>query len=188
MCYREYRKKQHRHSQLALEETSRRNTALASIYGSSQTVQSDAASARCTDIPRRGGKTENVRLTRPNADDEAERASVSSTTSPSECLHDAYQQAATNPYTRTTSSAHAEGFGLGIFSIATDDGEEDGSTVSTARAVQISPVNSATHLNKLKLFEIPRPSHVTADTQAATPGKAEESSFEDISHSLKDQS
>ncbi|RYP57109.1 hypothetical protein DL769_009694 [Monosporascus sp. CRB-8-3] len=165
---------------------SRRNTALASIYGSSQTGQSDAASAHCKDIPQREGKTENVRLTCHNADVEAEGATVSGTTSPSKHLHDAYQQTANNPYSCTVSSAHAEGFGLGIFSIATNDGEEAGSSVSTARALPISPVNSATQLSKPKLVEIPRPSQVTADTQAGTPGKAKESSFEDISHALKD--
>ncbi|RYP93203.1 hypothetical protein DL770_000678 [Monosporascus sp. CRB-9-2] len=186
MWYHEYRKKQHRHRQLAVEETSRRNAAVASIYGSSQTAQSYAASARCKDIPQRDGKTETVRLTRPSTDVEAERVSVSSAKSPSKYLHDAYHQTANKPYTRTVSSAHAEGFGLGIFSIATDDDEEEGSTISTARAMQISPVNSATQLNKPKLFEIPWPNQVTADTQAATPGNAKESSLEDISHSLKD--
>ncbi|RYP32598.1 hypothetical protein DL767_005103 [Monosporascus sp. MG133] len=185
MWYREYRKKQHRHRQRALEEKSRRNTALASIYGSSQNVQSYAASARCKDISQREGKTENVRLTRPNANVEAEIASVSSTTSPSKRLHDAYQQTANNNYTRTVLSVQAEGFGLGIISIVADDDEEDGSTVSTARAVPISPVNSATQLNKPRLFEILRPSQVTADTQAGTLEKAKESSFEDISHALK---
>ncbi|RYO88872.1 hypothetical protein DL763_005835 [Monosporascus cannonballus] len=188
LWYHEYRKKQHRHRQLALEDISRRNTAIASIYGISQTIQSDAASARCKDIPQREGETKNIRLTRPNADIEAERVSVSNTTSPPKYLHGAYQQTADSPYTRIVSSAHAEGFGQGIFSVATDDGEDAESNVSTARVVPISPVNSATQLNKPKLFEIKRPNQVTADIQAGRSGKVKELSFEDISHILKDQS